>query len=75
MYMVPIRLDTMTEVKEFVEITEKLPKDAIVKITDGNGLFVNGKSMLGCIYSFSEFNDLYLVSNFDFGDKMEKFRK
>lgn len=75
MYRVPIRLDTMSDVKEFVAIAERLPQDAVLKITYGKGLFVNGKSFLGCMYSFAEFDELFVESNFDMGSKLDKFLK
>lgn len=50
MVKIPIRLDTMSDIAEFVKICSTLKGD--VKLTDETGNFiVNGKSLLGCIYS------------------------
>lgn len=74
-YKTPIRLDTLSDVKEFVKMAEGIPTGSTLLITDGNGLCVNGKSMIGCLYSFSEFDKLFVLSDFDLGSRLDKFMK
>lgn len=51
-----IHLDTLTEVRRFVEAACAIPVP--VHITDGRGLRVSAKSMMGAIYSL-EFDELW----------------
>lgn len=54
-----IRLDTVSDANRFAAIVSNL-KGRIV-ITDGNGLCVNGKSVLGALHAL-EFTDLWCES-------------
>ena len=57
-----IRLDTMTDVANFVNITNKLDGKILVK--DGEGMTVNAKSILGMLYAL-EFDELWCESEND----------
>ena len=57
-----IRLDTMRDVQEFVNITTKM--EGAVHITDGAGLKVNAKSLLGALYAM-EFDELWCEAEND----------
>lgn len=48
-------LDTVSDVTRFVEITKKLKQP--ITVTDGTGLKVNAKSLMGMLYAL-EFTDL-----------------
>lgn len=50
-----IRLETMSDVNKFVNITANLRQP--VTITDGNNLRVNAKSVIGVLHAL-EFTDL-----------------
>lgn len=52
---VRLRLDTVTDVNKFVNITAALKQP--ITITDGNGLRVNAKSIIGVLHAL-EFNNL-----------------
>ncbi len=45
-----IRLDTMADVNRFVGIASKNPGKIV--LTDGENFTVNGKSLLGAMYTF-----------------------
>ncbi len=53
-----IRLDTQTDVANFVNIANQIRGN--VFLVDNTFNKVNGKSLMGCLYSL-EFNDLYVV--------------
>lgn len=57
-----IRLDTFTDVKRFVNIATK--EEGAVYITDGKGLRVSAKSILGAMYSL-EFDNLWCEAEND----------
>ena len=57
-----IRLDTMTDVANFVNITNKLDGKILVK--DGEGMTVNAKSILVMLYAL-EFDELWCESEND----------
>ena len=65
-----IRLDTLQDIRKFVDITSKL--DGKIVITDNNGLCVNGRSMLGCMYSL-EFDELWCESDKDIYASIRQF--
>ena len=52
---VKLRLDTVSDVNKFVNITTTLKQP--ITITDGNGLRVNAKSVIGVLHAL-EFNNL-----------------
>lgn len=53
---VRIRLDTATDIANFVLATSKIKED--VYVTDGKRLCINGKSFLGLAHA-CEFKELY----------------
>lgn len=59
---VKINLDTTNDAIKLSKITEKL--EGNITITDGNGLKVNAKSVMGALYSL-EFSELWLESDND----------
>jgi hypothetical protein len=67
---VKITLDTMTSAREFVKTTSKL--DGKITITDGNGLCVNAKSLMGALYAL-EFEELWCESENDIYSQISRF--
>lgn len=65
-----IRLDTIQDANEFTFIASQIEGNII--ITDGNGLCVNGKSILGALYAM-EFSSLYCESDVDIYHRLRKF--
>ena len=71
-----IRLDTMAEVNRFVGIATQIPGKLI--LTDGESFTVNGKSLLGAMYTFewdqifceSETEIYHLIKDFIVGDSL-----
>lgn len=60
---VKIRLDTLSQVHEFVRNIECL--DAKIRICDNEGHCVNGKSVIGMMYALAEFEELWCTSDKD----------
>lgn len=71
MMRVPVVLDTMTDIKEFVGIVSKVAAE--VYLESGDGLIINAKSMMGVMYSASEFKHIYCVSKQDISGKIVRF--
>ena len=67
---VKIRLDTQTDVNNFVSTVIGLPFS--VTVTDNNGLRVNAKSLLGMLYSL-EFEELWCECQFDIYEIIKDF--
>jgi hypothetical protein len=67
---VKIRLDTMKDINQFVAICSKVP--APVYITDGVGLRVSAKSVLGVMYSM-EFTDIWCECEEDIYSRIYNF--
>ena len=65
-----IRLDTISDANEFVAIASTIK--GYVIIADGNGLRVNGKSILGALHAM-EFSSLYCESDTDIYHRLNKF--
>lgn len=65
-----IRLDTMAEVNKFVGIAGKLPGKVI--LTDGDNFTVNGKSLLGAMYTF-EWDRIYCESDHEIYHQIKDF--
>ena len=63
MFRNEIRLDTITEINELVNIASSI--EGRVTIEDGNGHCVNAKSLLGVMYASGEFERKYIVSERD----------
>lgn len=53
-----IRLDTGDDVIRFVELAKQLQEKAT--LTDGNGMIVAAKSLLGTMYAKFDFNEIWL---------------
>ena len=54
-----IRLDTMADINRFVGVATKYPGK--IALTDGDNFTVNGKSLLGAMYTF-EWDQIYCES-------------
>lgn len=67
---VKIRLDTFSDATHFVEIASNL-KGKIV-ITDGAGLCVSAKSILGALHAM-EFENLWCESETDIYNEIKEF--
>ena len=65
-----IRLDTLNDVREFVNIASSKPFK--ISVTDGKGLCVNAKSMMGVLYSM-EFDEIWCESAEDIWHQISKF--
>ena len=65
-----IRLDTLHDIKTFVDITSK--QEGKVVITDGNDQTVNAKSILNVLASV-EWAELYCISDEDIYSKIKDF--
>ena len=65
-----IRLDTMSDINEFVAITTKCNGRIVVK--DNEGHCVNAKSLLGMVYAM-EFKELYIESEENIYREISKF--
>lgn len=70
MYRNKIGLVTTGDIMEFVRIATEETGD--VKLIDGNGFCVNGKSLLGAMATV-EWKSLYCESDNDIYSKIEKF--
>ena len=69
---VKINLDTTNDAIGLSRIAEKL--EGNITITDGNGLKVNAKSVMGALYSL-EFSELWLESDHDIYHHIVNFIK
>lgn len=65
-----IELVTLKDIYEFVAIASALPGD--IKLVDGGGFCVNGKSLLGATATL-EWSELYCVSENDIYRSIQKF--
>lgn len=67
-----IRIDTDSDAVKLVGIASQLNEN--ITLTDGNGLCVSAKSLLGTMYVRFEFNEIWLETEnehfFDFKDFM-----
>lgn len=70
MYKHKIELVTTSDIMEFVRIATE--ETGAVKLMDGNGFCVNGKSLLGAMATV-EWKSLYCESENDIYSKIEKF--
>ena len=59
MVRLKIRLDTQSQIREFVEIANTIPEK--VYLEDNDNHRVNAKSFLGCLYSI-EFEEVFVAS-------------
>lgn len=67
---VRIRLDTASDIANFVLVTSKIKED--VYVTDGNRLCINGKSFLGLAHA-SEFDQLWCECDRDIYTLIKQF--
>lgn len=65
-----VRLDTMKDITQFVAICSNVA--APVYVTDGAGLKVSAKSVLGVMYSM-EFANIWCESEIDIYNQIERF--
>ena len=65
-----IRLEKMSDVTEFVKIATETKGD--VYLTDKRNFKVNGKSLLGVMYSL-EFEEIWVESEEDIYSQISKF--
>lgn len=71
-YKHQIELVTFTDIKEFIGVTTGVKGD--VKLIDGKGFCVNGKSLLGAAATI-EWDTLYCVSDEDIYTSIKRFCK
>lgn len=69
-YKYRISLDTLSQVKTFVNIVNAYEFNIL--LTDGQGYAVNAKSVLGAMYSI-EWNELYVESDVDIYTQIRQF--
>lgn len=67
---VKIRLDTMKDINQFVNICSKVSEP--VHITDGAGLRVSAKSILGVMYSM-EFDEIWCETEANLYSQLDSF--
>ena len=68
---IQVRLDTQKDVADFVGLATSI--NVPVYLEDGTGFRANAKSLMGAMYGKVEFNELYVLSEYD---KLEtKFNK
>jgi hypothetical protein len=67
---VRIRLDTMKDINQFVSICSKVPE--AVHVSDGAGLKVSAKSILGVMYSM-EFDEIWCETEANLYSQLDKF--
>lgn len=65
-----IRLDTLDEIKNFVEISSCFKGK--VELVDGTGYRVNAKSLLGALYTF-EWKDVWVESDEDIYSSVKEY--
>ena len=65
-----INLDTMKDINDFVRICTSVPVP--VHVTDGVGLRVSGKSLLGVMYAM-EFTEIWCECEKDIYHELERF--
>lgn len=71
---VKIELNTLTDIREFVDIVSDPSIEGPVKLTDGTNYTVNAKSLLAAMCTV-EFSELYCVSDEDIYTKIQKFAR
>jgi hypothetical protein len=58
-----VRLDTQSDIAEFVNIANTIDEDVIIE--DGKNYKVNGKSLIGVMYGTSDFREIYVLSDYE----------
>ena len=56
-----IKLETTSDISEFVQILQTISDDFIIEDKEG-ALKVNARSLLGVTYASMEFDEMYLVN-------------
>lgn len=59
-----IQLNTMTDVRKFIEKVALIEEGTVLTLTDGGAYSINAASIMGVLYSL-EWNNLYLHSSKD----------
>ena len=65
MNVLPIRLDTQTDVMKLCDLAVKLGEDVTITLEDGKGHVADAKSLLGCMYGKVEFKEPFLRSEYE----------
>ena len=65
MNLLPIRLDTQTDVIKLVNLANDLGDDVHITLEDGKGHVADAKSLMGCMYGKVEFKEPYLRSEYE----------
>lgn len=65
-----LRLDTLTDVQNFVRIANEIDTPIIIK--DGDGHCVSGKSIMGMLYSL-EWKEIWCECNEDIYSNIEQY--
>ena len=65
-----IRLDTMSDITKFLEISTKI--DSKVELVDNDGHCVSAKSLLGALASL-EWNSIYCICKDQYADRFSEF--
>lgn len=69
-----IRLDTSSDVRDFIKVVDDIPSDVKITVSDATGDYtVNGRSFLGLLYASAEFPELWVESNYDIYNKIVNF--
>ena len=68
--LVKIKLDTIKDIKDFVEIVSNFTHK--ISLTDGEGMKVNAKSLIGVMYT-TEWDNVYCESKEDISRSISKF--
>ena len=71
---VRIELDTLTDIREFVDIVSDPSIEGSIKLTDGSNYTVNARSLLAAMCTV-EWSELYCVSDEDIYTKIQKFAR
>lgn len=72
MMRVKINLVTLTDAAKFTDICSKYGEEIEVKVKDNKGNVVNGKSLMGMIYSL-EFAEMWCESNTNIYSDIKQF--
>lgn len=71
---VKIELNTLTDIREFVNIVSDPSIEGAITLTDGSNYTVNAKSLLAAMCTV-EWSDLYCISDEDIYTKIQKFAR
>lgn len=68
--LIKVKLDTIKDIKDFVEIVSNFTYN--ISLTDGEGMKVNAKSLIGVMYT-TEWENVYCESKEDISRSISKF--